>query len=80
MNCFWSTVVALIPLGILGSDVQEVQPKAQPQAKLPTPTYANVAYGPQERNVLDFWQAKSERSTTARSNKNHHRCRSIRKT
>jgi len=24
---------------------------------LPTPTHANVAYGPDESNVLDFWQA-----------------------
>lgn len=26
----------------------------------PAPTHGNVAYGPHERNVLDFWQAKSE--------------------
>jgi acetyl esterase len=26
---------------------------------LPTPTHANVPYGPHERNVLDFWEAKS---------------------
>ena len=25
----------------------------------PAPTYADVHYGPHERNVLDFWQAKS---------------------
>ena len=41
-------------------DAKEVQPKAQPKAKLPPPTYENVKYGPHERNVLDFWQAKSE--------------------
>lgn len=29
----------------------------------PTPTFANVAYGPAERNVLDFYQAKSQRPT-----------------
>ncbi len=28
-----------------------------------TPTFANVAYGPHERNVLDFYQAKSEKPT-----------------
>lgn len=29
----------------------------------PPPTAANVHYGPHERNVLDFWQAKSDRPT-----------------
>jgi acetyl esterase len=41
-------------------DAKEVQPKAPPKAKLPTPTFGNVKYGPHERNVLDFWQAKSK--------------------
>jgi len=27
------------------------------------PTFANVQYGPYERNVLDFWKAKSEKPT-----------------
>ncbi len=26
----------------------------------PSPTFADVKYGPHERNVLDFWQAKSD--------------------
>jgi acetyl esterase/lipase len=29
----------------------------------PAPTFVNVSYGPHERNVLDLWQAKSERPT-----------------
>jgi arylformamidase len=29
-------------------------------AKLPMATFANVSYGPHERNVIDFWQAKSD--------------------
>jgi Leucine-rich repeat (LRR) protein len=33
---------------------------AQPR---PKPTYENVGYGPHERNVLDFWQAKSDQPT-----------------
>ncbi|MBI5396861.1 MAG: alpha/beta hydrolase, partial [Verrucomicrobia bacterium] len=33
---------------------------AQTDAK-PALTHANVAYGPHERNVLDFWQAKSDK-------------------
>ena len=31
--------------------------------KNPTPTQANVRYGPAERNVFDFWQAKSDKPT-----------------
>ena len=27
------------------------------------PTFENLSYGPHERNVLDFWQAKSEKPT-----------------
>jgi hypothetical protein len=29
------------------------------------PTYENVRYGPHERNVLDFWQAKASTPTRA---------------
>lgn len=29
-----------------------------------TPTHANVPYGTHERQVLDFWQAKSEKAKT----------------
>lgn len=29
----------------------------------PRPTHADVSYGPHRRNVLDFWQAKSDRPT-----------------
>lgn len=32
---------------------------ADPPAQIP-PTHANVKYGPHDRNVLDFWQAKGE--------------------
>ena len=39
----------------------EARPQAQPQVQRPKPTYENVKYGPHERNVLDFWQAKSPR-------------------
>jgi acetyl esterase/lipase len=30
---------------------------------VPAPIYKNVRYGPHERNVLDFWKAKSEEPT-----------------
>jgi hypothetical protein len=29
----------------------------------PAPTFADVKYGPHERNVLDFWKAKSDKPT-----------------
>ncbi len=35
----------------------------KPPAPPVPPTAANVTYGPHERNVLDFWQAKSETPT-----------------
>lgn len=33
------------------------------QAAKPAPTKKNVSYGPHKRNVLDFWQAKSDKPT-----------------
>ncbi len=36
---------------------------AQPAEKRPKATFADVKYGPHERNVLDFWQAKSAKPT-----------------
>ncbi len=40
------------------------EPKpAQPKPARPKPDFANVRYGPAERNVFDFWQAKSDRPT-----------------
>ncbi|MFM7180585.1 MAG: alpha/beta hydrolase fold domain-containing protein [Verrucomicrobiales bacterium] len=32
-------------------------------ASVPAPTHAGVKYGPHARNVLDFWQAKSDKPT-----------------
>ncbi len=36
---------------------------AAQQAAKPRPTYANLSYGPHERNVLDLWLAKSDKPT-----------------
>ena len=36
--------------------------KKQPMPPIP-PTHGNVSYGKHERNVMDFWQAKSEKPT-----------------
>jgi acetyl esterase/lipase len=48
---------ALLLLSVLS-----VQEKKDPP-KGPTPTAANVAYGTHPRQVLDFWQAKSDKPT-----------------
>lgn len=44
-------------------NIKKIQPKARPKAARTPPTFRNVKYGPHERNVLDFWQAKSEHPT-----------------
>lgn len=43
-------------------DVKKVEPKKLPEPPFP-PTAAKVSYGPHERNVLDFFQAKSDTPT-----------------
>ena len=57
-----STIVlfATVALGLL--------PPAAPSAcaaepSFKRPTFENIAYGPHERNVLDLWQATSDRPT-----------------
>src|SRR5947209_1351665 len=53
----------LIGLAVLiGSPPLAAQEKKQAPSR-PTPTAAKVAYGTHERQVLDFWQAKSEQPT-----------------
>ena len=44
------------------TDAKPATPAAAGQ-QVPAPTFANVAYGTHERQVLDFYQAKSERPT-----------------
>ena len=44
-----------------GASTVTVKPKVEP--KLPQPTEANVPYGTHERQVLDFYKAKSTRPT-----------------
>ncbi len=39
------------------------QERQRPASRPPAPTHANVKYGPHTRNVLDFWQARSNRPT-----------------
>lgn len=49
----------LAALGFLAGASAAAQQQRQPE--LPPPDFANVAYGPHERNVFDLWQAKSDR-------------------
>jgi len=37
--------------------------QGRPGQTAPQPTFANVQYGPHERNVLDFWKADSQKPT-----------------
>jgi acetyl esterase/lipase len=39
------------------------EPKKKPAPKQPAPTVASLAYGQHERQVLDFWKAKSDKPT-----------------
>src|SRR5262245_40151966 len=48
------------PLWTQEKKAQDKKPAPPPR---PAPTAANVAYGTHERQVLDFWQARSDRPT-----------------
>jgi acetyl esterase/lipase len=58
-------VVAVVVLSLAAArlDAQEKKQKKAATPPQPTPTAAKVAYGTHERQVLDFWQAKSDRPT-----------------
>jgi len=47
-------ILCFILFGATGVYAQEAERKGTP------PTLENVAYGPYERNVLDFWRAESD--------------------
>ena len=47
-------ILGFILIGITGVCAQDAERKGTP------PTLENVAYGPYERNVLDFWRAESD--------------------
>jgi acetyl esterase/lipase len=59
--------IACLPALFLAATLLPAQEKPQAKraedrydASVPKPTHAGVRYGPHERNVLDFWQAKSD--------------------
>jgi acetyl esterase/lipase len=54
-------VTALMFLPLLTSSVSAQE--AQKSPSRPAPTFGNVPYGSHERQVLDFWMAKSDRPT-----------------
>ena len=53
----------LLLAGALTSQAQPAKTNDVSKPKLPPATFSNVKYGPHERNVLDFWQAKSDQPT-----------------
>jgi acetyl esterase/lipase len=63
-------LMVLLALGLLapGLNAQKVADKVKDKEKPPAPkgiapTAADLHYGPHERQVLDFWQAKAEKPT-----------------
>jgi hypothetical protein len=58
MRCFPAAVLALLSFCVAGRVLGQESTRAAI-----SPTFENVKYGPHERNVLDFWQAKSEQPT-----------------
>jgi acetyl esterase/lipase len=54
------TLVALIALGTLALAPPT---RAADEPNRRPPTFANISYGPHERNVLDLWQAESDQPT-----------------
>ena len=53
----------LLSLALL-TGLTHAQKKSAPYpSEVPKPTYAEVSYGKHERNVLDFWKAKSKSPT-----------------
>lgn len=51
----------LLPSGVAQQDKKKIEKK--PAAPQPPPTVAKFAYGTHERQVLDFWKAKSDKPT-----------------
>ncbi|MFO1064150.1 MAG: alpha/beta hydrolase [Pirellulales bacterium] len=56
--CFASLIASLLMLVPLSSFTAAQEKAADDDG--PAPTYANVKYGPHERNAIDFWQASGD--------------------
>jgi len=66
--CFVVTALYLFSTPAFGADaVKQLNPPSKATTKAPTaqraPTYANVAFGTHERQVLDFYRAASDQPT-----------------
>lgn len=55
-------LASVLGLMAMSLEAQETKKKAEKKPSL-APTHGNVSYGKNARNVLDFWQAKSEKPT-----------------
>ena len=60
---FHFSMLALVLITVGGGRAQDNKDTKKTPVPAITPTAANVSYGKHERNVLDFWQAKSEKPT-----------------
>lgn len=61
----WLLVCALAIMALIcpaGVQAQQAAQRNRPGSAI-APTFANVKYGPYDRNLLDFWQAKSDKPT-----------------
>ncbi len=62
MNSVAALVIAIaVLLGVASAADSQVQRQPPPDRGTPPPSFTDVAYGPDERNVLDLWQAASEK-------------------
>lgn len=56
-------MIRTLPMMILGLLLMTAITRAAGEKKTVAPTEAGLRYGPYERNVLNFWQAKSDKPT-----------------
>jgi acetyl esterase/lipase len=56
-------MAAVVMLTLVSPRLAAQEKKKKEPPKQPTPTVAKLAYGDHERQVLDFWQAKSDQPT-----------------
>jgi len=63
----WCSVltIGLVAMNCHAQDAKKDQKKDEKKLPIPSipPTHGNVSYGKHERNVMDFWQAKSDKPT-----------------
>jgi hypothetical protein len=63
---FYSVLaLGLVAMGLHAQETKKEEKKIQKKLPMPSihPTHGNVSYGKHERNVLDFWQANSDKPT-----------------